>query len=222
VVVFEIDLDEMATGAIQMLSLGSFEDGQTLEQVVGPVIWSKFSAKMNAAGMPSGMFQFMKPWMAALTLTSFELEKAGYSAASGIDTYFSNRAKKAGKKRLALETAEFQFGLFADLTPEQSLEFLEYTLADLETMIPQMDVLSAKWRAGDARYIQKTFMEEFADYPELYEKLGPQRNRAWLPVIEELLAGESDAMVIVGALHLVGTDGIVDLLRKKGFTVTQM
>ncbi len=150
VVVFEIDLDEMTDAALQMMTSGSLADGQTLEQVIGPELWSQFSEKMNASGMPPSMFQFMKPWMAALTLASLELERAGYSQAAGIDTRFSDRAKETGKERMALETVEFQVGLFADLTPEESLAFLEYTVADLETMIPVLDELAAKWLVGDA------------------------------------------------------------------------
>jgi len=221
VVVFEVDLDEMASAAVKMLAAGSLEDGQTLEQVAGPVMWSDFSNKMSAAGMPSGMFRFMKPWMAALTVMGFELENAGYSPASGIDTHFSDRAKAAGKERMALETPEFQIGLFADLTPEESLSFLDYTLADLKTMIPLMDEIYAKWLVGDAQYVQSMLGEEFGDFPELYEKLISGRNRSWMPAIERLLAGDREAIVVVGGMHLVGEDGIVEMLREKGYTVTQ-
>ncbi len=221
VVVFEVDLDEMTSAALKMLAAGSLEDGQTLEQVAGPVMWSDFSQKMSAAGMPSGMFQFMKPWMAALTVMGFELENAGYSPAAGIDTHFSNRAKEAGKERMALETPEFQIGLFADLTPEESLSFLDYTLADLETMIPLMDEIYSKWLVGDVQYVQEMMGEEFDDFPELYEKLIRGRNRNWMPAVEGLLKGQRDAMVVVGAMHLVGKDGIVEMLRQQGYTVTQ-
>lgn len=221
VVVFEVDLDAMTSAAVKMLAAGSLEDGQTLEQIAGPAIWSEFSRKMNAAGMPSGMFQFMKPWMAALTVMGFELENAGYSPASGVDIHFSNGAKAAGKERKALETPEFQIGLFADLTPDESLSFLDYTLADLKTMIPLMDEIYAKWLVGDAQYVQSMLGEEFGDFPELYEKLISGRNRNWMPVIEGLLAGQRDAMVVVGAMHLVGEDGIIEMLRQKGYTVTQ-
>lgn len=221
VVVFEVDLDEMTSAALKMLAAGSLEDGQTLEQVAGPVMWTDFSQKMDSAGMPSGMFQFMKPWMAALTVMGFELENAGYSPASGIDSHFSNRAKAAGKERMALETPEFQIALFADLTPEESLSFLEYTLADLETMIPLMDEIYAKWLVGDAQYVRAMMEEEFGDFPELYEKLISGRNRNWMAAVEGLLAGQRDAMVVVGAMHLVGEDGIVEMLRQKGYTVTQ-
>ena len=222
VVVFEIDLDKMTSVATKMLEAGSLGDGQTLEKVVGPAVWSEFSTKMNAAGMRSGMFQFMKPWMAAITVAAFELESAGYTSESGIDTHFWNRAKETGKETRALETADFQVGLFASLTPEESLAFLEYTLADLETMIPQLDELAEFWSSGDAQSMKEVRGEEFADYPDLFEKLIGARNRAWLPAIEELLAGDRDAMVVVGAMHLVGEDGIVEMLRQSGFSVIQL
>jgi uncharacterized protein YbaP (TraB family) len=221
VVVFEIDLDGMTDAALQMMNMGSLAEGQTLEETIGPGLWSAFSEKVSASGMPPSMFQFMKPWMAALTLASLELERAGYSNASGIDTHFSDRAKEAGKERMALETVDFQVGLFADLTPEESLAFLEYTVKDLETMIPVLDELAAKWRVGDAGYVQTMMGEEFEDYPDLYEKIIINRNRNWMPAIEGLLAGNRNAMVVVGGMHLVGKDGIIEMLRQKGYTVTQ-
>ncbi|MCJ7755686.1 MAG: TraB/GumN family protein, partial [Thermoanaerobaculales bacterium] len=63
--------------------------------------------------------------------------------------------------------------------------------------------------------------DEFEDYPDLYEKLISGRNRSWMPAIEGLLAGQRDAMVVVGAMHLVGEDGIIEMLRQRGYTVTQ-
>ena len=70
--------------------------------------------------------------------------------------------------------------------------------------------------------MQDVTVSEFDGYPDLYERLNSARNRAWMPVIEELLVGPRDAMVIVGAMHLVGEDGIVEMLRQKGYTVTQL
>lgn len=222
VVAFEVDMDEMAAGAFQMVAAGSYDDGRTLEEVIGAALWADFSAKMAATGMPPSMFRSMKPWLAALSLAAFELERAGYSPSDGIDTYFSSRAKEAGKERVALETMEFQIGLFAGLTPEESLAFLEYTLADLENMIPLLDEIYSKWLLGDAAYVQTELGEEFGEFPDLYEKLISGRNRRWLPAIEQLVAGGRDAMVVVGAMHLVGEDGIVELLRQRGYTVTQL
>ncbi len=89
-------------------------------------------------------------------------------------------------------------------------------------MIPVLDELAAKWLVGDARYVQTMMGDEFEGYPDLYEKLISGRNRNWMPAIEGLLAGPRDAMVVVGAMHLVGEDGIIEMLRQKGYTVTQL
>ena len=219
---FEIDLDEMAAAAFQMLAAGSLDGGRTLEEVVGPKTWTEFVARIEGMGLQPGLFRTMKPWMAAVTLTAFELSNAGYLSSAGLDTYFSERAKDAGKDRMALETVEFQVSLFAELTPEQSLAFLEYTLEDLETVVPELDSIAGYWRAGEVAQLEQLLVEGFDEFPEIYSKMVIDRNRAWIPKIEELLSGHQNTMVVVGSLHLVGEEGLVTLLRKRGYTVTQM
>jgi len=222
IVVFEIDSDEMTAAAFQMLSAGTLSGGRTLASVVGPATWTEFSDHMREAGFNPAMCTSMKPWMAALTLTAFEMTGAGYLPSAGIDSYYSRRADEAGKERLALETVAFQVSLFADFTEEQSLAFLIYTLADLDTLIPELDRLSEYWRAGDVAPIEAFLLEGFEEFPDLFGKLVTDRNRAWLETIEELLAGDRYAMVVVGAMHLVGEEGLVDLLRKRGHSVEQV
>ena len=138
IAVFEIDLDDMTKAAIKMMAAGSLEKGRTLEEVVGPETWSDFETHVGDLGFDASLYQGMKPWMAALTVAAFELTKHGYLATAGLDTYFSQRADETGKERLALETAEYQVSLFAELSPEQSLAFLRYTLEDLEAMVPEI------------------------------------------------------------------------------------
>jgi uncharacterized protein YbaP (TraB family) len=221
VVAFEVDMDEMAAGAFEMLAAGSYDDGRSLEEVVGAELWNEFSAKMAELGLPPAMFSTMKPWLAALSLAAFELERSGYSASAGIDTHLSSRAKEEGKDRVALETMEFQISLFAGLTPDESLSFLDYTLADLENMIPLLDEIYSRWLVGDSKFVQTEMLEQFQEFPELYEKMLRDRNKRWMPSIEKLLAGDRDAMVVVGAMHLVGEDGLVEMLRERGYTVIQ-
>jgi hypothetical protein len=217
--VFEVDLDDLGSAAIQMLAAGTLDGEETLEQIVGPATWTRLMIHVEKTSFPAGMFQRMKPWMAAVTITALAMNEAGYLPSAGIDAYFSRRAEEAGKERIALETVEFQVGLFADLTAEQSLAFLRYSLIDLETVIPDLDELSANWRAGKVAAVEALIAEGFDEFPELLDKMVTDRNRAWMSPIEELLAGESDVMVVVGALHLVGEEGLVSLLRKRGYTV---
>jgi len=221
VAVFEIDLDDMTKAAIKMMAAGSLEKGRTLEEVVGPETWSEFEAHVGELGFDASLYRGMKPWIAALTVAAFELTKHGYLAAAGLDTYLSQRADETGKKRLALETAGFQVSLFADLSPEQSLAFLIYTLEDLEAMIPEMDRLYRDWRVGNVEAVEEVLLEGFEEFPDLFKKMISDRNHSWMPQIEKLLAGDRNAMVVVGSAHLVGEEGVVNLLREKGYTVEQ-
>ncbi len=218
-VAFEIDLDDMDSGALEMLAAGTLDGGQTLEEIVGPETWAELMIQVETTGIPTAIFKRMKPWMAAEIIATLAMNEAGYLPSAGVDAYFSRHAEEAGKERMALETVEFQIGLFADLTAEHSLAFLRYTLADLDTIIPELDKLLANWRAGRVEAVEALMVESFDGFPVLFEKLVTDRNLAWMPLIEGLLAGDSDAMVVVGALHLVGEEGLINLLRKRGYTV---
>jgi uncharacterized protein YbaP (TraB family) len=221
IAVFEIDLDDMTKAAIKMMAAGSLEKGRTLEEVVGPETWAEFETQVRESGFDASLFQGMKPWMAALTVAAFELTQHGYLATAGLDTYFSRRADETGKERMALETADFQVSLFADLSPDQSLAFLRYTLEDLATMMPEMEQLYLGWRTGDVKSVEALLLEGFEEFPDVFEKMVVSRNRAWTTQIERLLAGDRDAIVVVGSAHLVGEGGVVNLLRKKGYKVQQ-
>ena len=221
IAVFEIDLDDMTKAAIKMMAAGSLEKGRTLEEVVGPETWAEFETQVRESGIDASFYQGMKPWMGALTVAAFELTRHGYLAAAGLDTYFSRRADETGKERMALETAEFQVSLFADLSPDQSLAFLRYTLEDLATMIPEMEQLYLDWRTGDVKSVEAMLLEGFEEFPDVFEKMVVSRNRAWTTQIERLLAGDRDAIVVVGSAHLVGEEGVVNLLCKKGYKVQQ-
>ncbi len=173
-------------------------------------------------GMGIGGFKKMKPWMVALSLTSLELMRADYLGSEGIDAYFSSRAKTAGKPQQGLESIDFQVSLFAEMSGEESVEFLRYTLADLDTMIPLVEEIVAAWKIGDSARIEDLLVDGFDGHEELYDRLVKQRNLRWLPQIEELFRGDVDAMVVVGSLHLVGEHGLIELLKAKGYEVEQL
>lgn len=222
IAVFEVDLGEMTSAALKMMSAGTLEGGKTLEQVVGAETWRELEQRVEDSGLPSSVVSQMKPWMAALTLTALELTRGGYIQSAGLDSYFFERAKSADKERIALETVDFQVGLFAGLSSDQSRDFLDYTLRDLDAVIPMLDELAAQWRAGDVEPVAQLLTEGFAEFPGIYRKIVTDRNRSWMDPIEELLAGERDAIVVVGSLHLVGGEGLVALLRDLGYRVVQL
>jgi hypothetical protein len=85
-----------------------------------------------------------------------------------------------------------------------------------------MNEIVSAWRRGDAAQLGALLAREYRSFPALYRPLVTARNQHWLPQIETLLNGEGNSMVVVGALHLVGDGGLLELLRKDGFTATQL
>lgn len=224
VAVFEVDLgaEGTAEAAVGALSAGMLPEGQSLRDVVSANTWQLAKRRTAGAGLDFGSMQRMRPWMVATTLAMNELLRAGYSPTDGIDRYFYRRAKSEDKTVLGLETMEFQLGLLGDLTREQDEAFLLQTVRELETVIPMVDELVEHWRSGRVEEVGGALKEGFQDFPELFKTLVTDRNTMWLPHLEELLSGSQPAFVVVGALHLIGEDGVIELLRDKGYTVEQL
>ncbi len=77
----------------------------------------------------------------------------------------------------------------------------------------------AAWRGGDLQFLEKELLHEMHDYPELHQAILTDRNKSWIAPIMELLDHEDDYLVIVGAAHLIGEDGVPDLLSQQGVRI---
>ena len=99
---------------------------------------------------------------------------------------------------------------------------LDQTVDELKSIHSEMQEITGAWRHGDATRLAALLSTEYSDFPTLYKPLVSDRNRHWLPQVEQLLHGNDNALVVVGALHLVGQGGMLELLRHKGYTITQL
>ncbi len=221
VAAFEVDLEDLGRGAVSMMGRGMLPSDTDLRAQLSDDAWRRLEPHLESSGLPQVMALRMRPWLLALTLTALELERSGFDPAHGIDRYVWNRTKATGAERVALETVEDQIDLFSSLEGEDGEAFLLYSLEELETVTEVMEELAGDWRAGRLDLVRRMGDEARADYPELMERVTGDRNRAWLPKIVELLEGDRPAVVVVGALHVLGDDGLVKLLEAEGYTVTQ-
>ena len=220
--VFETDIEGLAGAATSLMTAGTLDGGTTLEDVLSEKLYADVSERFEASGMSIDPFNTTRPWMLALTLTSMELMKEGYLGSAGIDAHFSSRAKRDGKARQGLESIKYQISLFADLSADDGEDFLRYTLEDLDSVIPLVDDLVRAWKRGDSGRIEEVLVESFDEYEAIFEHFVTERNHRWMETIEELFLGDADAMVVVGALHLVGEQGLIELLRAKGYEIEQL
>jgi uncharacterized protein YbaP (TraB family) len=224
IVAFETDLGEMEKGETQMkvLAKAKLPEGETLENQLSPEVYAQFTKHLDSAGLPAMVFSQFKPSMAAIMLVVLELQKMGLSTEQGLDKHFFTLAQKQGKQIVGLETLDFQISLVTDFTKAEGEALMRSTLKDLDQLKSTIGDMLTAWETGDSEKLEKLLNEFVKEEPAIYKRLLTDRNKSWIPKIEEFSRGDKNAVVIVGAGHLVGKEGVVELLKKKGLKVTQM
>ena len=224
IAVFEADIGALndPSLAMKMMAKGTLPEGETLQQQLSPESYEAFQKQVGESGMPPAMMDKMTPAMAAMTLEVFELMKLGLDPEAGVDKHYFALAKKAEKQIIPLETVDFQIGLLSNFSKEEGEALMKSTLREMDTLKKDFDDMLKAWETGDADKLDKMLNEAMQDSPAIYKRLVTDRNRNWIPRLEELAQGNKNAIVIVGAGHLVGKEGVVDLLKHKGLKVTQL
>jgi uncharacterized protein len=222
--IMELDLgkvDPMAA-ATWMAGHGMLPEGTDLKTTLGAARYQRVSTEATRLGVPMEMIGQFAPWVLGLQLMDMEYSKDGFDSESGVEQQLEHRAQTDGKPTAGLETIEEQLGFFEALTPEQQAKFLDLVLNDLHTVDSDTQEVVAAWRRGDAAKLAALLSDEYKQFPALYRSLVTDRNKRWEPQIEQLLRAKDNYFVVVGALHLVGDGGLLDLLRKDGFKIDQM
>jgi len=223
--VMEIDLDDAALGdplaiAQQMQASAALPAGQSLQSVLGSD-YAEVARRASEAGLELAMFDRFQPWFVATLLLQLELAKRGFDPALGIEQQLAGRAVADRKPIMGLETPAQQFAVLSGLSLADQKRFLLMTLDESAQADAELEQLLAAWRKGDITALAALLSDEFERFPQLYRPLTEDRNRAWVGQLGDLLDDRDDYLVVVGALHLVGRNSVVDLLRQRGYTVTQ-
>jgi len=221
--VLEIDLQNTPAGAAQRLTLDKaiYRDGSNLAQNVSQETYQLASKRAAELGIDMQVVQPMKPWFVAMTMLAVKLQRMGLDPKLGVDHHLAERAKRDGKPTSGLETLEFQLGIFDQLSKREQELMLRETAGELERIDKNVKDIVESWLKGDGERLAALLLAGMRQYPELQQKLVIERNRRWLDQIAKLVEQGSNAMVVVGAAHLVGQEGIVDMLKARGLSVEQ-
>ncbi len=222
-VVFEADFDEMKSFKVQMkmVQMGKCPDGETLKDQVSKETYAKLESYLKEMSLPAAIFDPLKPWMTAVGLLGIELQKLGFNPEHGVDQHFFTAAKKDRKEIVALETVEFQLNLFNEFSKADQEAMLKQTLQEISSYKKIMEEMTTAWKTGDEQKLDALMLESMRDFPQIMKKLLVDRNVQWVKKLDEMLQGGEDVFVVVGAAHLVGKESVVDLFRRKGYTVEQ-
>ncbi len=217
-VVGELALDSSLTSG----AISEILSGPPLDSLLTKDQYKKIKqAVKEYVQLPMMLFQNVEPVMLdAMILEGMYTRAHPENHTTGIpmDLFFQQQAAKRGVRVIGLEHAEDQETVLDSIPLKEQIDDLMELVSNPKTAMSELDSMLADYRAGK--------ITEILDDPSFGE-LSPKeiasmlydRNKKWLDTLPTILAGHR-AFIAVGAGHLAGAHGLVEGLRKKGYTVT--
>jgi uncharacterized protein YbaP (TraB family) len=221
VLMVETDLDELATPELQNLMLGAAREERPggLQARIGKALYARLQKRAASLGMPTPVCDAFRAWFCALALELYPLQQANFSMEYGIDQHYFALAREDARPIVFLETPQAQLNLFTQMPEAMSKQMLAATLDESTYDSQSPEELNRIWRAGDFASMEKVVKDMRTKFPALYERLVAERNRNWLTVLVEQLRSDTPALVVVGAAHFAGPEGLTALLKARGLEV---
>lgn len=222
-VAVEADTTNLAAAQAMMPKL-MYTAPDKLENHVMPATWSQFK---NIFGPASEQMQMLKPFMITSSFAVQAGMQLGFDPALGIDMHFIQRSKADKKALIELEGLNFQADIVGNLTDEESDAMIASLIEAIKKreMAKELETIVTSWKAADTGALAKIFADSANKNPgskRLMKMLMDDRNEGMAEKIQSMMATGKKLMVVVGAGHLAGEKSVVDLLKKRGLTVTQV
>ncbi len=226
-ILMEIDMSKTDQQKLQLLlrQIGLYQPPDSLLPHLSPDLEKEVKLFCERNKLPFENAIKMKPWLLSITILQAELQRLGYNSKDGIDLHFTAEAKEQGKKIIGLETEEFQLNLFASLPDELQDQMLNLTFVDMGLLEEDAGKLMKAWKDGDDVAMDELNTKDMKEHPELapvQEKLLYERNIGMAQKLEAYLKGSDTYICAVGSAHLVGKRSIIQILKDKGYKVTQI
>lgn len=227
-VMFEIDMDSAATPETMalMMEYQMLGDGRTLSNVLPEETRRKLEAMLKMSSTTLAQVDPMDPWALSMGMAIGVMQGLGFTPEAGVDIHLTSRAKALGKTMLALETIEEQFRTMDSQPMSEQIFGLDDFLSNPQEAVSQLQDMHESWLTGDADRIETGMKSEMREEtPETYRIMLVDRNNAWMPQLQALLderGSQDNTLVVVGALHVIGADGVVELLRAKGYRIERI
>lgn len=224
---FEIDPAAMTSPETfaKFQKASGYDDGRTLSQVLPAATREKLEKLLAASGSSIAAFEAAEPWAVSLGLVLGIVQTMGFRQEDGLDRHFMARADKAGKAVAGLESIDVQMAALDGTPHAEQIAGLDEFLSDPKQAVAEMRMLHASWRQADLETLDRKFRVDMArKSPVSYKLVNVDRNNAWMPTLEQRLKspGSDDTLAVVGTLHLLGDDGVVEKLRARGYKVERV
>ncbi len=226
--VIELDIRQNEPFQRALARHGSYADGDSIEHHLAPATLQLLVQALGQAGISLQSVERYKPWLLANMLVGQELEHHGYQRADAVEYVLLEAAQKQDKTVRELESADYQLALFDTLDERQQEQYLLENLADLAdgaSLRKSQDLIEA-WNSADRSRINAAWRTltsgDTVSAGFMQRTLLGKRNPEMASAIERILQQDQVAFVGVGLLHLVGENGLPQLLRQRGYDVEQV
>lgn len=232
----EIDMSDpsiLQEIAVQTAGLGMLPDSMSLEKMLPDSLNNAIDSLCLLWGLPLNTFSRYKPWAATMTLLSLAIMRMGYDSDLGVDYHFLRRAHHTGKKIVSLETVEEQVWALTGEGVSDSLGifYLKTSIQEMAELEEYVEKLMDAWKSGDDSLLAVAMEMESKEgnaadsslQKQITDNIYTERNHRMAERLTAFLAEDRKIFVVVGAAHLAGKDdNVLDLLRRRGFTVEQL
>ena len=222
-----------ASVATNSLEKGRLPQGHRLDEVLPIALWNSLDSLCTVWNFPSMALMNMRPWLAAMTLSTIAIQRSGIDPAYGIDAVLLDSAALRGMPIVGLETAEEQVSALADTSEGDTLGiyYLENTLNEISNLDSMVAQMSRAWKTGDDSLMVQVLRSEKNDPEEatardsLMEaesdrRIYKERNEKMATGIAQFLKENRKVFVVVGTAHLVlDQENVIELLRRRGLKV---
>jgi hypothetical protein len=220
-VVFETDLSPSQSQELQKLLMRKMflPSGQTLAQKLSPKTYTALILYLNSQGYNPAMFDRLEPWAVMMTLTQQKLSSIGIDQ-GGVDSYYSKRALLDKMPQKYLESIQEQSAIITEIGEGEEDMMILQTLEDMNELNTIMTWMVQDWREGKTERLERELVAEMMqESPKMYHRILVQRNNEWMPKLINMMREEKRGFVLVGAMHLLGNDGLLEQFRKAGYSV---
>ncbi|MCC8393152.1 TraB/GumN family protein [Paraburkholderia sp. MMS20-SJTR3] len=190
-------------------------------------LWHKLALRLRGNPAALDAIKKMRPWLASLVVETYDSLSAGLQTEYGTEAQLQNVYLKTRGKIVGLETLAQQMHAFTGLSAAQQREMLAQDLVQTPAQnVEDVRKLHRLWRVGDADAIaawQVAKSEKLARDKQVSASIDNrivyERNRRFVNRMLQLAAPNKPVFVAIGALHLGGPKGVLQLLRQHGFVV---
>lgn len=222
-----LDQAKMMAAIMQKPELMMFTDDTTLMSLLSEEDAEAVANALEARGIPPASVAKMKPWMlsAMVALPACELARKS-AGALVLDAKLAHDAQAGGKALEGLETVVDQLTAMASLPMEFHIKGLVDTLKLGDRIDDVMETMIVLYKEEETGMFWPLFRatlpggeDEDSGYAAFEETMITSRNKTMAERAEPILA-RGNAFIAVGALHLPGSEGLIEIFRKAGYTVT--